>query len=115
MADNIKQTDWCTEITWADEEQYCAKILLFEKTLLRTPFTFHKEIKKTFFVNVGLFKLRWIDTKNGKIYEQELKEGSVHTLDSLVPWSLESQLEGGSIMQVSNANDKDDIHIIQGV
>jgi hypothetical protein len=114
MKDNIVKTNWGLEITWADQDEYCAKILLFEKTLVKTPFIFHQTVKKTFFVNAGNFKFRWIDTANGKIYEKVLEEGSVYTVECLTPWSLESQIEGGSVMQVSNSNDKNDTHIIQG-
>lgn len=112
--DNIIKKSWGTEITWADEEHYCAKILIFENKLENTPFIFHKEIQKTFFVNVGEFKLKWIDTTTGNMYEQNLKEGSVHTVRALTPWSLESQIENSSVMQVSNSNDKDDMYFIQG-
>lgn len=111
---NIIKKDWGMEIIWANEDEYCAKILLFEKELAKTPFLFHKEIKKTFFVNIGQFKFRWIDTKDGKIYEQLLDEGSVYTVNSLIPWSLESQTSGSSITQVSNADDSNDTHIILG-
>ncbi len=114
MNNNINKKIWGMEITWADEEQYCAKILVFEKTLVKTPFVFHNHINKTFFVSLGRFKFRWIDTKDGKMYEQILEEGSVHTVKNLTPWSLESQIEGGSVMQVSNKNDCDDTHIILG-
>jgi hypothetical protein len=114
MKDNVKQTDWGLEITWADQDEYCAKILLFEKTLVKTPFVFHQEIKKTFFVNAGNFKFRWIDTKDGKVYEQFLEEGAVYTVNCLTPWSLESQIAGGSVMQVSNSNDTNDNHIVLG-
>jgi len=112
--ENIVKKPWGTEITWADEDQYCAKILVFEKTFIKTPFVFHKETKKTFFVNMGKFSLKYIDTKDGKMYEQVLQEGSVYTIQPLTPWSLESQIEGGSIMVVSNTNDKNDTYVIQG-
>lgn len=114
MSDNIIKKDWGLEITWANETEYCAKILLFENPKSKTPFVFHKETKKTFFVNVGEFKFRWIDTTNGKIYEQLLKEGSVHTVEQLVPWSLEGQTSNASVNQVSNRDDKDDVYVILG-
>lgn len=113
MNDNITKKEWGLEITWADEEQYCAKILLFEKLLAKTPFVFHNTVKKTFFVNTGEFKIRWIDTSDGKLYEQVLQEGAVYTVQNLIPWSLESQIQGSSVMQVSNTNDNNDTYIVQ--
>lgn len=112
--ENVIKKSWGTEITWADENEYCAKILVFENSLMKTPFVFHKNTKKTFFVNIGNFKLRFIDTQDGKLYEQELQEGAVYTVSNLMPWSLESQTKGGSIMQVSNSNDSNDTYVIQG-
>lgn len=114
MKNNVIKKDWGMEIVWADEAQYCAKILLFEKKLVKTPFVFHKEVQKTFFVNAGQFKIRWIDTKDGRMYEQFLDEGAVYTIQSLTPWSLESQVQNSSVMQVSNSNDNDDTYVVLG-
>lgn len=112
MTEEQFKKDWGLEITWANEDSYAGKILVFEKQGNRTPFHFHKETKKTWFVNNGKFMVRWIDTADGKVYQQELSEGKVFTVQCLVPVSLESLSPGSSVIQSSNRNDTDDFYTI---
>jgi len=111
MSEENFKRDWGMEITWSDEENYCGKILVFNQSGSKTPFHFHKETGKSWFVNNGKFIVRWIDTKDGKVYQQELPEGSVHKVEPMTPVSLECVDAGSSIAQTSNGNDSKDYYI----
>jgi hypothetical protein len=112
MNDNVVKHDWGMEITWCKQDTYCGKILVFNKAKDATPFSFSKDIQKSYFINSGEFKIRWIDTKTGQIFEQVLKEGSVHTVEPLVPVSIISLQDGSTIMQASSGDDFEDRHIV---
>jgi len=111
MTENDYKKDWGLEISWCNEKDYGGKVLIFDKPGAKTDFYFHKEISKSWFVNSGKFMIRWIDTKDGKVYQAELSEGSVHKVDTLLPVSLEC-ISSGTISEVSNGSDKDDIYIV---
>jgi uncharacterized RmlC-like cupin family protein len=108
MSDNVKKTDYGYEIKWANTESYYSKILVFEHPGTKTPMTFHKEKTKTWFVNSGNFRLRWVNTKDGALYEHDLKEGSVFHVPALMPTSIECMLVGSSIAETGTIDDPND-------
>jgi len=110
--DNVKQTDYGYEIIWAITKDYCSKILAFENPGVKTPMQFHKETEKSLFVNNGVFRIRWINTETGQLFEQECKEGNVFHVPPMMPVSIESLSAGASITQTSNGERKDDTFIV---
>ena len=52
--------DWGYELVWASNKEYCGKILVFEKRGAKTPMWIHKDRRKSWFVNSGKFKLKFI-------------------------------------------------------
>jgi hypothetical protein len=100
MSNNVNKTDYGYNISWANTDNYSASIMVFDNPS-KTNLEFHKTKQKTWFVNNGLFKIRWIDTNDGKLYEKEVKEGSVFHVEPLMPVSLESIIPGSSITEVS--------------
>lgn len=96
------KTNYGIEATWADTNNYCASILVFEHIGSKTPMQFHSDVEKSWFINGGTFICRWIDTATGKLYEKELNEGSVFHVPPMMPASLESRLVGAAVSQVSN-------------
>lgn len=110
MKDNVVKTEFGTEITWADTEDYCSKILIFEKKGAKIPLHFHKSKKKSWFVNSGSFKIQWIDTADGKSYAQELVEGSVFHVTALQPVLLESLVDNSIVAETSNPSLPEDFY-----
>jgi hypothetical protein len=110
MKDNVIKTDYGYEIVWADTEQYCGKILVFEKSNSKIPLHFHKEKTKSWFVNAGKFKVQWVDTSTGGVYAQELPEGGVFHVPALMPVMLESLSVNSAMAETSNANKVDDYY-----
>lgn len=110
MKNNIIKTDYGYEIIWADNEQYCSKILVFEKADGKIPLHFHKSKHKSWFVNAGKFEVKWLDTKDGKVYAQELPEGGVFEVPALMPVALRNLVPNSAMAESSNNNDSKDIY-----
>ena len=110
--DNVKQTNYGYEIVWAITKDYCSKILAFENPSVKTPLAVQKETEKSLFVNNGTFRIRWIDTADGKLYEKDCGEGNVFHVPPMMPVSIESLTAGASITQTSNGERPDDNFIV---
>ena len=108
--DNIKEYEWGTEVTWSNTAEYCGKILIFKHINKKIKLHFHKTRSKSWFVNAGKFKVQWLDTKDGKVYAQELPEGSVFEVPALMPVALESLEPNSAMAEVSNNNNMEDIY-----
>ena len=111
MANNSIKTDYGYDLLWASTANYQGKIIVFEKAGNKTPLHYHKEKEKHYFVNTGKFKLRYIDTSTGQIYDQEMSEGSVFHAPPLIPCSLEALVDNSSVSEVNN-NAGSDTHIV---
>ena len=109
--DNVKQHDWGYELVWTNTEEYCGKILYFAEENSKTPFYFNAETDKTFFVSAGSFKIRWISTNDGQIFETDINEGQVWHCPKLQPCSIQSLVPESSI-HLACAGKKEDTHIV---
>jgi uncharacterized RmlC-like cupin family protein len=110
MKNNIIDTDYGYDIVWADTESYCSKILVFEKANTKTSLHFHRNKHKTWFVNAGKFQAQWVDTADGKVYAQELPEGSTLDIPALTPVLLQSLEDNSAMAETANNNDTADIY-----
>ena len=93
----VVKKGWGYELIWATNDKYCGKIMVFEKAGAKFSMHFHREKDETWFVNTGLFKVRWIDTSNAMLYEKNLKEGDVWHNPPLQPHQLICLAAGSSI------------------
>ena len=84
---------WGYELIWATTDDYCGKIMFFNKEDMKTSMHFHKEKDETWFVNSGKFKVRYIDTKDSMLYEKELNEGDVWHNPPLMPQTNQASLK----------------------
>jgi quercetin dioxygenase-like cupin family protein len=106
---------WGYELIWATNDKYCGKIMVFTKKGNKFSMHFHREKDETWFVNNGKFLLRWIDTKEAKLYHQELTEGQVWHNPPLQPHQLEALEDNSSITEVSTADSiEDNYRIVPG-
>lgn len=112
MSEKVKQHPWGYEADWAATEKYGAKMLMFPKIGAKTDIHFMAKTDRTWFVNAGSFSIKWIDTSNGRVYEQKLEEGTVFDVPALRPCSLESLQENSSITEVNNGAQNDERHIV---
>lgn len=113
MSDSMQKTDYGMDLMWANHADYACKILVFDKAKSRTSMHFHKAKDKTWFCNSGKFTLRYVDVKDGRMYEAELEEGKVFNVPPLMPVQLEALIDGSSVTEASNSSDEYDIyHVI---
>ena len=99
---------WGYELIWATSDDYCGKIMFFNKVGGKTSMHFHKVKDETWFVNSGRFKVRYIDTKDSAMYEKEIGEGEVWHNPPLMPHQLIAMEDGASLTEVSTADSVED-------
>lgn len=104
----VVQKGWGYELIWATTEDYCGKIMVFNKEGARTSMHFHKEKDETWFVNNGKFKVRYIDTKDSMLYEKDLNEGDTWHNPPLMPHQLIALQAESSITEVSTPDSVED-------
>ncbi len=88
---------WGFEIVWCNNENYCGKMLVFTKAGAKTSMVFHKNKRKSWFVNAGRFKITFIDIATGQLKEAILEEGKTADFAELSPHQVEA-LEANSII-----------------
>ena len=97
---------WGFENIWATNDRYCGKLLKFN-TGAKFSMHFHAEKEETWYVLSGRFVVRWIDTVDASIHEQDLEEGAVWHNKPLLPHQLVC-LEEGVIIEVSTPDSVED-------
>jgi len=91
---------WGFEVLWANNDKFSGKLLVFTRAGAKTSMVFHKEKRKSWFVNAGKFKLTFIDTQTGEIKEAVLEEGKTVDLAELGPHQLEALVPNSVMFEV---------------
>jgi mannose-6-phosphate isomerase-like protein (cupin superfamily) len=97
---------WGHEVIIVNNELYCGKILHFNRGG-KFSMHYHLNKKETWYVSTGLFRFRWINTKNADIIEESLKPGDTITNEVGEPHQLIC-LEEGDIFEVSTHHQDSD-------
>jgi len=102
--------DWGYEIIFANNEEYCGKLLVFNKDC---QFSMHYHLIKdeTWYVQSGEFLFSWIDTEKAEVQETKLVEGDSVRINIGQPHQLKS-LTGGTIFEVSTQHFNEDSYRI---
>lgn len=103
----LQKKGWGYELIWATTEQYCGKLMVFDRGGAKFSMHFHKEKDETWFVNSGRFLVKWIDTDTAKLNQRELKEGDTWHNPPLQPHQLIAVVPG-TITEVSTADSVED-------
>jgi mannose-6-phosphate isomerase-like protein (cupin superfamily) len=112
-SDNIVEKKWGREIILHNDENYCGKLLQFNKG---AKFSMHFHIKKieTFYVNKGKLVLKYIDTKDASTYIKELNVGDVIEIEPSDPHQIFAE-EDSEIIEISTQHfDSDSYRIDKG-
>jgi hypothetical protein len=95
---------WGFEIIFANNEKYCGKLLVFERAGAKTSLVFHKEKRKSWFVNAGKFKVKYIDVATGEVKEAILEEGKTADFAELSPHQIEALVPNSIIFEVGTGD-----------
>ena len=113
-ADRIQtvKKEWGRELWIHNDEQYCGKILEFDKDS-RFSMHFHKLKTETWYVILGELKFEWIDFETAEWLTDWLGPGmSVH-IPSGLAHRLTAVTNGVRIMEVSTQHFDDDSYRIE--
>jgi len=111
MDNNVTKTDYGYDLDWAKKPNFGAKIIVFDKST-KTDFAYTLKTEKVWFVNDGQFMVRWIDTSDGKTYQQEIGPGIVFECKTNIPYSLACISDKGSLAEVNNGYHEGDHYIV---
>ena len=109
----IVEKGWGKEIIFVNNNEYCGKILSFEKG---KKFSMHYHLKKkeTWYVNKGKFILVWIETFKGITHVEYLNVGDIITNEIGEPHQLIA-LEDSEVFEVSTKHyDEDSYRLWKG-
>jgi hypothetical protein len=95
---------WGFEIIFANNDHYCGKLLVFERAGAKTSLVFHKEKRKSWFVNAGKFKVKYIDVATGEVKEAVLEEGKTADFAELGPHQVEALVPNSIIFEVGTGD-----------
>lgn len=106
---------WGYEILWTNNQQYSAKLLVFTRNGAKTSMIYHKDRRKSWFVNEGKFLLRFCDTAKAEYKEVFLETGSAFEVETMTPHQLESLTDMAVILEVGTPDyDADRYRIMPG-
>jgi len=109
----IVEKKWGREVILHNSENYCGKLLIFNKEA-KFSMHFHMKKKETWYVNKGNLILYYIDTTNAELYSKNLIQGD--TIDILpgLPHQLLA-IEESEIFEISTQHfDEDSYRISKG-
>ena len=102
---------WGKEIIFVNNDEYCGKILCFDKDK-KFSMHYHLQKKETWYVAKGKFLLHWIETSNGIMHTEYLNVGDVVTNERGEPHQVVSMEDDSQLFEVSTKHYDDDSYRI---
>lgn len=104
---------WGKEIIFVNNDEYCGKLLCFEKDK-KFSMHYHIQKKETWYVSKGSFILIWVETNTGTTHTEYLKVGDVITNERGEPHQLIA-VEDAEVFEVSTKHyDEDSFRMWKG-
>jgi len=107
----IVKKGWGKEIWFVNNDEYCGKILCFEKGK-KFSMHYHVEKKETWYIAKGKFLFSWICPQKGIVYNEYLNIGDVITNERGEAHQMEA-LEDSEIFEVSTFHKDSDSYRIE--
>ncbi len=95
---------WGFELVWANNEKYCGKILVFERVGAKTSLVFHRDKRKSWFVNEGKIRVTWTDVGTGELKQAELEAGKTADFAEMSPHQVEALEPNTVIFEVGTTD-----------
>ncbi len=95
---------WGFELVWANNDKYCGKILVFERVGAKTSLVFHREKRKSWFVNEGKIKITWTDVGTGELKQAVLEAGKTADFAEMSPHQVEALEPNTVIFEVGTTD-----------
>ncbi len=99
---------WGREVIFADTEDYCGKLLVYDKAGNKGSMHFHMQKDETWYVTQGRFMVRWIDTTNASVKEKILESKDVWRNMPGQPHQLLALEDNSIVFEVSTHDDPED-------
>ena len=99
---------WGYEMWIHNDEEYCGKLLVFNKEGDKFSMHYHIKKKETWYVQSGSFIFNWLDVENGERLFTNLEEGDVIEIERGLPHQLEALEDGSTIFEVSTEHFDED-------
>lgn len=106
----IVAKDWGHEIIFINNDEYCGKILCFNKGKMCS-MHYHLKKQETWYVAKGRFLMYWIRTSDGKKFMEYLNVGDVITNKRGEPHQVQA-LEDSELFEVSTTHFDEDSYRI---
>jgi mannose-6-phosphate isomerase-like protein (cupin superfamily) len=107
----IKKKGWGEEVYIENNDMYCGKLLRF-KDGAEFSFHYHLEKTETWYVNSGMFVLKYYNLNDGELLSEAIHEGDVVHIPAGTPHKLIC-LRRGEIFEVSTSHYDDDSYRIE--
>lgn len=99
---------WGHELWIHNTEEYCGKLLVFEKAGNHFSMHYHIKKKETWYIQEGKFRFDWIDVENGKRNYTELLPNDVIEIERGLPHQLTALTDGATVFEVSTEHFDED-------
>jgi len=103
---------WGYEMWIHNDEDYCGKLLVFNKAGDKFSMHYHMKKKETWFVQSGSFLFKWIDVENGRIESSTMVNGDSVLIERGLPHQLIALEDNSTIFEVSTEHFDDDSYRI---
>jgi mannose-6-phosphate isomerase-like protein (cupin superfamily) len=104
----VVEKGWGREIIFADNDMYCGKLLVFNKSGSESSMHYHLNKHETWYVQKGLFQIEWIETKTATVKKNIVKEGDTWVNIQGFPHRLIALENDSVIFEVSTPDDEKD-------
>lgn len=109
----LVEKGWGSELIWVSNDKYCGKFLNFNAGA-KFSMHFHAEKEETWYVLSGKFTIKWINTENAEVNEEELNPGDTWHNIPLMPHQLYC-INQGTIVEVSTPDSvEDNYRVVKG-
>jgi len=103
---------WGYELWVHNDEEYCGKLLVFEKAGSHFSMHYHLKKKETWYIQEGSFHFNWIDIENGQLKKAALTKGQSVVIERGQPHQLTSIVDNSIVFEVSTQHFDEDSYRI---